>query len=98
MVVDCTILLYIYTMLYSIESKRINKKKFTSHKSSWYQSLSSKTLISHITKFFMATERQISTFEVTSNPETMPTMNNHGGAQNPSLLITGHKLNGHNFL
>ena len=46
----------------------------------------------------MATKRQISTFEVTSNPEMMPTMNNHGGAVNPSLLITGHKLNGHNFL
>ena len=46
----------------------------------------------------MATKRQISTFEVTSNPEMTPTMNNHGGAENPSLLITGHKLNGHNFL
>ncbi|RVW93958.1 Retrovirus-related Pol polyprotein from transposon RE1 [Vitis vinifera] len=36
----------------------------------------------------MAIERQISTFEVTSNPETMPTMNNHGRAENPSMLIT----------
>ena len=80
-------------MLYSIESKRINTKK-----SSWYQSLPSKTLISHITKFVMATERQISTFEVTSIPETMPMMNNHGGAENPSLLITSHKFNRHNFL
>ena len=31
MVTDCTILLYIYTMLYSIESKRINNKKKSSN-------------------------------------------------------------------
>lgn len=46
----------------------------------------------------MAIERQISTSKVTSNPEMAPATNSHGGSKGTSLLITCHKLNGHNFL
>ncbi|EXB64488.1 hypothetical protein L484_006725 [Morus notabilis] len=52
-----------------------------------------------MTKFGMATERQSSTSEVTSNPKTAAlASSSHGGPDTPSLLITGHKLNGQNYL
>ena len=46
----------------------------------------------------MAIEGRSSASEVTSYPETAPAVSNHGGTEGTSLLITGHKLNGHNFL
>ena len=51
-----------------------------------------------MTKYGMATERRSSASEVTSNPETAPAVSNPGGTKGTSLLITGHKLNGHNYL
>ena len=50
-----------------------------------------------MTKYGMATERQSSTSEVTSNQETMIPSNN-GFSDSSHLPITGHKLNGQNFL
>ena len=51
-----------------------------------------------MTKYGMATERQSSASEVTSNPEIIPAASNPGGTKGTSLLITGHELNGHNYL
>ena len=51
-----------------------------------------------MTKYGMATERQSSTSEVTSNPEPVPAGSSHGGTESTSVLITGHKLNGQNYL
>ena len=50
-----------------------------------------------MTKYEMATKRQSSTSEVTSNQETMIPSNN-GFSDSSHLPITGHKLNGKNFL
>ena len=49
-----------------------------------------------MTKYGMAS--QTSSAEVTSNPHSAPTANTHGATDGASLLITGHKLNGQNFL
>ena len=51
-----------------------------------------------MTKYGLAIERQSSASEVTSNPEMAPAVSNPGGTEGTSLLITDHKLNGHNYL
>ena len=45
----------------------------------------------------MATKRQSLTFKVTSNHPAVVSSNN-GGSDGNLLPITGHKLNGHNYL
>ena len=50
-----------------------------------------------MTKYGMATKRQSSTSEVTSNPGAVITRSNKGSIDS-FLPITGHKLNGHNYL
>jgi hypothetical protein len=46
----------------------------------------------------MAATGQSSISKVTSQPETASAGNNHGGTEGISHPITGHKLNGHNYL
>ena len=50
-----------------------------------------------MSKYGMNTERQDSTFEVTSKSEVVIT-NSAGGSESSLLNITSHKLNGHNYL
>lgn len=49
-----------------------------------------------MTKYGMAIKRQSSTFEVTNQEVVIPS--NNGGSDGSVLLLTGHKLNGHNLL
>ena len=45
----------------------------------------------------MATEKSTPSAE-SSTTEVTSAANSHGGSENTSTLITGHKLNGHNYL
>ena len=51
-----------------------------------------------MTKYGMATEKQTSSMSEVTSSSGIPANNNPGGADGVSLQITGHKLNGNNYL
>jgi hypothetical protein len=55
-------------------------------------------LLLFMIKYSRAIAGQNSISKVTSQPETAPVTNNPGETKGISHLITGHKLNGYNFL
>ena len=51
-----------------------------------------------MTKYGMATEKQTSSMSEVTSSSGIPVNNNPGGTDGVSLQITGHKLNGNNYL
>lgn len=51
-----------------------------------------------MTKISMVVEKEASSSKVIFNQETTSENSSHNGLENPSIIVTGHKRNRHNYL